>query len=444
MFRVLSILPAGLLVGSALVTSPTVGSAPVSISTTGPATAVHYAPAASARQFKGLAFDTCAAPSLATMKAWTGSPYRGVGAYIGGASRTCRQDNLTRDWVTGVTDLGWRILPIYKGLQPPCGARPTDPKISRDPATARAQGATAADDAVRAGTVLGMAGGSAFYNDIENYSTTDTTCRVAVLNYATGWTQRLHTRGYLSGVYVNLSSGTQHLSAAYSSPSYARPDAIWIARYDLDPALRGWAGVPDTQWPLGQRAKQYRGDHVESYGGVSMNIDSDQVYAPVATVPRTFRVTSSAALNGRSGPSTSYPVVETHQPGSAVSVACQAAGATVASTKVWDKLVSGAYVTDYYVSTPSQTTWSGGAPPCRYPYQVAPSTGVNTRSGPGTSYPVTGSLGAGALARVVCQRAGSMVGTTNVWDRLGDGSYVTDYYLATPSKTTYSSPLPRC
>jgi hypothetical protein len=45
---------------------------------------------------------------------------------------------------------------------------------------------------------------------------------------------------------------------------------------------------------------------------------------------------------------------------------------------------------------------------------------------------------------VSCQRSGSKVGTTAVWDRLDDGTYVSDYYLATPSKTTYSSPLPRC
>jgi hypothetical protein len=45
---------------------------------------------------------------------------------------------------------------------------------------------------------------------------------------------------------------------------------------------------------------------------------------------------------------------------------------------------------------------------------------------------------------VTCQRAGSKVGTTSVWDKLDDGNYVSDFYLATPSKTTYSQPLPRC
>jgi hypothetical protein len=35
-------------------------------------------------------------------------------------------------------------------------------------------------------------------------------------------------------------------------------------------------------------------------------------------------------------------------------------------------------------------------------------------------------------------------GTTLVWDRLDTGNYVSDYYVATPSKTTYSAPITRC
>lgn len=69
-------------------------------------------------------------------------------------------------------------------------------------------------------------------------------------------------------------------------------------------------------------------------------------------------------------------------------------------------------------------------------------TTLNERSGSG--YAVRRTLPTGALGWVSCQRSGSVVGTTAVWDRLADGNYVTDYYLATPSKTTYSKPIPRC
>jgi len=36
------------------------------------------------------------------------------------------------------------------------------------------------------------------------------------------------------------------------------------------------------------------------------------------------------------------------------------------------------------------------------------------------------------------------VGATSVWSKLDDRTYVSDHYLTTPSKTTYSPPIPRC
>jgi hypothetical protein len=96
------------------------------------------------------------------------------------------------------------------------------------------------------------------------------------------------------------------------------------------------------------------------------------------------------------------------------------------------------------VDTPSSTGYSAPLTRCQYPYQVTSSDAVNERSGPGTSYPVTGQLPGGALAWAWCQQPGTAVGTTTVWDKLRDGRYVSDYYIATPSKTTYSKPIPRC
>jgi len=124
-------------------------------------------------------------------------------------------------------------------------------------------------------------------------------------------------------------------------------------------------------------------------------------------------------------------------------VVCQTPGMKVGTTPVWDKLSDGSYVTDHYVATPSSTGYSAPLPRCSFPYQVTTAT-LNERTGPAASYPVAGALPSGALAWVSCQRAGSKVGTTSVWDRLDDGHYVTDYYLATASSTTYSRPIPRC
>ena len=407
-----------------------------------PATAVAYPAGAAATQYSGLAFDTCTAPPLAAIQAWAASPYRAIGVYIGGVNRTCSQPQLTASWVAAVSRLKWRLLPVYKGLQPPCGGKPADKKIIG--AQAASQGTAAADDAAARATALGLLPGSAFYNDIENYSRTDTACRTAVLTYLSAWTKELHRLGYVAGVYANLSSGAPDLSGTYTSASYARPDALWIARYDGNRSLTGWAGIPNSQWAVNQRAKQYRGGHDETYGGVTLNIDNDNLSAPVATVAYGYTVTSTSRLNARSGPSTSAPVVTSYAPGSTVPAACQAPGSTVGSTSVWDKLSTGTYVTDYYVSTPSNTGYSAPLPRCSYPYQVDVPAGTSERTGPGASYPATGQLPNGALAWVACQAPGPAVGSTKVWDKLTDSHWATDYYVATHSNTTYTKPVPRC
>jgi uncharacterized protein YraI len=407
-----------------------------------PATTVSYPPWSSATRYVGAAFDTCTAPPLASLQAWSASPYRAVGVYFGGVTRSCKQPELTRSWTAQAAALGWSLLPIYKGLQPPCGGKPTDQKII--PAQAASEGTAAADDAAARAKALGMLHGSAFYNDIENYSTTDAGCRTAVLTYLSGWTRELHRLGYISGVYVNLSSGAPDLSRVYTSSSYARPDALWIARYDGNPALTGWAGIPNQQWAAHQRAKQYRGGHDEAYGGVTINIDNDNLDTPVATVAHAYLATGNNPVKSRTGPGTSYPVTGTHSPGTTVPVICQAHGTLFGTTHVWDRLTDGTFVTDYRVSTPSKTGYSPGLTRCMYPYQVTPAGGLNEHTGPGASYPTTGVLPGGALGWVTCQQAGSKTGTSRVWDKLRDGHWVSDYYLASPSKTSFTASVPRC
>lgn len=407
-----------------------------------PATSVSYPPASTATVFNGYAFDTCAAPPLSTVQAWAPSRYRAVGVYIGGVNRTCAQPNLTTAWVYEVNRIGWRVLPIYMGLQAPCSDRVSSVKISTSSAVS--QGTAAATDAVAKAKALGMFPGTAIYADMENYDRTVTSCRTAVLQYLSGWTQELHRRGFLAGVYANLGSGAADLAVAYSSTSYARPDALWIARWDGDPALTDWAGITNTRWSVRQRAKQFQGDHNETWGGVTLNIDSDRVDAPVASVAQRYPVTSSSALNGRTGPSSSYPVAKTYPSGSLVSVLCQTPGQKVGTSTLWDRLSDGNYVSDYYIGTPSQTTWSPPLPRCRYPYQVTAGNGLSRRSQASSTATVLGTISNGGLAWVWCQKPGSKVGTTAVWDRLDDNSFVTDYYVATPSTTSYSSPIQRC
>ncbi|MBF9131303.1 DUF1906 domain-containing protein [Plantactinospora sp. S1510] len=221
--------------------------------------------------YTGRGFDTCTAPSQSVMNTWrASSPYRAVGIYISGASRSCAQPNLTATWVTNQTNNGWRLIPIELDNQAPCGTR--TPKMSGDPATARSQGAGRATSAVNAARALGIPAGSTIYNDIEQYPS-NASCRAAVLSYLSGWTERLHTLGYLSGMYSSGSSGVTDLCGAYNDPSYTRVDHLWFA---------WWNGVADTDagpycpaeyYADRQRLHQYAGDVYETWGGVQMRID---------------------------------------------------------------------------------------------------------------------------------------------------------------------------
>jgi hypothetical protein len=405
-----------------------------------PASSARYAAGASATIYSGPAFDTCTAPALSAISAWSASPYRALGVYIGGVDRSCLQPQLTAAWVTSVSALGWRLIPIYKGLQAPCGGSAN--KISA--ATASQQGASAADDAVTQATALGMISGSAVYYDMENYPTGNASCRTAVLRFLSGWTAEIHRQGYIAGVYAQLYSGAADLTGAYLSSSYARPDALWIARYDLNPALTGWTAIPDSDWSAQQRAKQYRGGHNETYGAVTVNIDNDQFNAPVATVAYAYQVSGAGVVRARSGPARSYQVLATHPDGSTLAVSCQAPGQRVGSTSLWDKLADGSSVPDAYVSTPSKTSYSPPLPRCAYPFQVTPAGGTNLRSGPGSSFSLAGKLAAGALAQVSCQRTGSKIGSSTVWDKLTNGYWVPDDHVSTVSKKSFSLPMPRC
>ncbi|WP_020520300.1 glycoside hydrolase domain-containing protein [Catelliglobosispora koreensis] len=229
--------------------------------------------------YTGRGFDTCAAPSQSTMNAWrNSSPYRAIGIYISGGSRSCSQPNLTASWVTNQTNNGWRLIPIELGRQAPCGTR--TPKMSSDPATARSQGMTSASSAVSAAQALGIPPGSAIYNDIEHYPS-NASCRAAVLSYLSGWTQRLHALGYLSGMYSSGSSGITDVCNAYHDPQYTRLDHLWIAWWNGVADTDAGSYCPDDYYSNHQRLHQYAGDVDETWGGVRVHIDRN--YLDVST-----------------------------------------------------------------------------------------------------------------------------------------------------------------
>ncbi|MBG0857703.1 DUF1906 domain-containing protein [Streptomyces spinoverrucosus] len=229
--------------------------------------------------YLGKGFDACAAPSQAAMNAWqSSSPYSAVGVYISGSFRACAQPNLTASWVTNQTNNGWRLIPIDVGRQAPCTSYSL--KMSSDPATARSQGVTAAAGAITAASNLGIPAGSAIYSDIEAYSST-ASCKAAVLSYLSGWTERLHSSGYLSGFYSSAASGIRDAASEYGNSAYTRVDHIFYAWWNGAADTNTGSYVPSTHWSDHQRIHQYAGEVSESYGGYSINIDRD--YLDVGT-----------------------------------------------------------------------------------------------------------------------------------------------------------------
>ncbi|WP_247694743.1 glycoside hydrolase domain-containing protein [Streptomyces sp. B93] len=229
--------------------------------------------------YLGKGFDACTAPSTAAMNAWqTSSPYSAVGVYISGSFRGCAQPNLTASWVTTQTNNGWHLIPIDVGRQAPCTSYSL--KMSTDPATAKSQGASAAAAAVTAAANLGIPAGSALYSDIEAYNST-TACKTAVLSYLSGWSERLHADGYLSGFYSSAASGIRDAASEYDNSAYTRVDHIFYAWWNGAADTNTGSYVPATHWFGHQRIHQYAGEVTESYGGYSINIDRD--YLDVAT-----------------------------------------------------------------------------------------------------------------------------------------------------------------
>jgi hypothetical protein len=151
-------------------------------------------------------FDTCAAPSLPTMKAWR-AKYAAAAIYIGGQMMACGQSNLSASWVRQTEAMGYALMPTFVGLQAPCDS--FSGKI--DPKQAAPQGTAAANQAVTAAKSYGLGAGTPIYYDMEAYDRTNAGCRTAVLTFLDAWTRQLKAVGYISGVYSSAGSAITDL-----------------------------------------------------------------------------------------------------------------------------------------------------------------------------------------------------------------------------------------
>jgi hypothetical protein len=220
-------------------------------------------------------FDTCAAPSLATMRAWR-SNFADAGIYIGGANSACAAGNLSASWIKSVAAMGYGMLPTYVGRQAPCW---DGTGLLITTSSAAAQGESAGADAVSDAKAFGLPKGSPVYYDMEAYKGS-ASCKNAVLTFLGAYDRRVVSGGYLSGVYSSEDSGIVDMQAAAvaKTAGFTPPDAVWIALWDNKPSL----SVGTLAWSMTNREKQYSGNVNEKIAGITLNIDKDLVGGPVA------------------------------------------------------------------------------------------------------------------------------------------------------------------
>ena len=166
---------------------------------------------------------------------------------------------------------------MYVGLQAPCVGQAGLKKIAA--ALATVQGADAASDAVTRAAALGLQPGTPIYFDMEAYKTNDPLCSLVVEDFIAAWVTGLHASGYVAGVYGSAASTIRDVALL---PPGETADAVWIANWNGKQSVFGDPYVSDSLWANHQRLHQYRGGHQETYGGVTINIDSSIVDAPVA------------------------------------------------------------------------------------------------------------------------------------------------------------------
>jgi hypothetical protein len=239
-----------------------------------------------ASSFTGYAFDACNAPRIDSLAAWLASPYRALGIYIGGANRACANDQLTPQWTSAAVATGWSLIPLYVGPQAPCVSLGGVTKIS--PAIASSQGTAAADDADARAAALGLASGSPIYFDMEGYALSNPPCTQAVQSFVTAWVNELHALGHLAGIYGSAASTIRDMQALATTAS--APDEVWIANWNDNASVFGDPYVSDSLWTNHQRAHQYRGGHRETWGGVTIDVDSSYVDAAVVGAGGTLPV----------------------------------------------------------------------------------------------------------------------------------------------------------
>lgn len=229
--------------------------------------------------YKGHAFDKCEIPTLAQLNTWySKSPYKAVNVYMGGISRACANTPFSASYLKQIHQQGWRFILTWVGHQSSCSGLnypfPNDVNQAYQYGVDNANLAKARLQQFNLSNPNGS--GAIVYLDLENFTFTSA-CSAAARAYVNGWTTRLSQLGIRSGLYTS-SRGVR--DNKYYNISKV-PSAVWLAEWYATPGFRPDETVwnlrylPNELWAYNQRIVQYSGPHTGTWGGVSMNIDSN-------------------------------------------------------------------------------------------------------------------------------------------------------------------------
>ncbi|MGA3162337.1 MAG: glycoside hydrolase domain-containing protein [Terracidiphilus sp.] len=265
--------------------------------------------------------DLACAPAATAMQTWwADSPYQDIGVYLGGCDvycvspngqNTCASSwyastsktvdsNLTSAWMTGVTKMGWGILPIWVGPQAPCIANASSYWTINN-SDSYSTGTYQADLAIAQANALGITNGIIYF-DMEGYTPDGGSCSNAVETFLDNWTTELHANGFESGLYGGISDFETDFLAL--SPE---PDVAWIAAWDTNNTIWNIGTLSNSYWPNNQRIHQWNSETSgETWGGVNLGgIDQNVVDAPV--VGNWLAISPSIALSNNGSITISAP-----------------------------------------------------------------------------------------------------------------------------------------
>lgn len=225
-------------------------------------------------------FDGCsiAGTSTANMQTWWNDTYYAwVNVYIGGPNinHGCWRAP-TASWISALKSQGWSFVPTYDGLAAPCQTNGSA-NMSYNTNTAYGQGVSDADTAGQEAKNLGFPQGTTIYEDMEWFDPSNTACYQAVNAYISGWVTEMGAKWGPSNIYESASDIPDLIQSSGSIPTdmWIAGGGCWSSSFNSNCTVWGNSIIPNGDFVYDQRLYQYTGGHNETYGGVTLNIDSD-------------------------------------------------------------------------------------------------------------------------------------------------------------------------